>query len=131
VSLSCPSPRSLKALLAPAALSTLRDADVPPLFREPYILSGYRPVGLSWRYYVLSLFQMHNETLNVWSHLLAGVCVALRFAVFAVFRGGVVSAHIPFLLLLIVYSTLPLYSNYIIYSWHVLCQLNSHVIVTS
>ncbi|KAG7276858.1 hypothetical protein CRUP_007995 [Coryphaenoides rupestris] len=88
VSLSCPSPHSLKALLAPAALSTLRDADVPPLFREPYILSGYRPVGLSWRCYVLSLFQMHNETLNVWSHLLAGVCMALRFAVFAVFRGG-------------------------------------------
>ncbi|CAL8352879.1 unnamed protein product [Merluccius merluccius] len=83
VSLSCPSLRSLKALVTPDLPSTLRDADVPGLFREPYILSGYRPVGLSWRCYVLSLFQMHNETLNVWSHLLAGVCVALRFGVFA------------------------------------------------
>ena len=103
VSLSCPSLRSLKALVTPdlsrlpSLPSTLRDADVPGLFREPYILSGYRPVGLSWRCYVLSLFQMHNETLNVWSHLLAGVCVTLRFGVFAVFRGGVPSACIPFL----------------------------------
>ncbi|XP_059927367.1 membrane progestin receptor beta [Gadus macrocephalus] len=95
VSLSCPSLQPLKGLLitpAPGGLpsqpSTLRDADVPALFREPYILSGYRPVGLSWRCYVLSIFQMHNETLNVWSHLLAGVCVALRFGAFAVFRGG-------------------------------------------
>uniref|UniRef100_A0A674PBA0 Progestin and adipoQ receptor family member 8 n=1 Tax=Takifugu rubripes TaxID=31033 RepID=A0A674PBA0_TAKRU len=32
---------------------------VPPLFRKPFIVSGYR------------LFQVHNETINVWSHLLA------------------------------------------------------------
>ncbi|CAL8243564.1 unnamed protein product [Lota lota] len=89
VSLSCPSLCSLKDLVTPALSGlpsqpgTLRDTDVPALFREPYILSGYRPVGLSWRCYVLSIFQMHNETLNVWSHLLAGVCVALRFGVFA------------------------------------------------
>ncbi|XP_034153143.1 membrane progestin receptor beta [Esox lucius] len=31
---------------------------------------------------------MHNETLNVWSHLAAGVLVVLRFSVFAVTRGG-------------------------------------------
>uniref|UniRef100_A0A3P8XNU8 Progestin and adipoQ receptor family member VIII n=2 Tax=Esox lucius TaxID=8010 RepID=A0A3P8XNU8_ESOLU len=68
--------------------NTVRDADVPHLFREPYILSGYRPVGNSWRFYFLSLFQMHNETLNVWSHLAAGVLVVLRFSVFAVTRGG-------------------------------------------
>uniref|UniRef100_A0A3B4XV09 Progestin and adipoQ receptor family member 8 n=1 Tax=Seriola lalandi dorsalis TaxID=1841481 RepID=A0A3B4XV09_SERLL len=65
--------------LLPSLPPTVRDVDVPPLFRERFILGGYRPVGLSWRSYVLSLFQIHNETLNVWSHLLAAVCVLLRF----------------------------------------------------
>ncbi|XP_074481289.1 membrane progestin receptor beta-like [Sebastes fasciatus] len=69
--------------LLPSLPATVRDVDVPPLFRERFILSGYRPVGLSWRCYGLSLFQVHNETLNVWSHLLAAVCVALRFTAFA------------------------------------------------
>uniref|UniRef100_A0A668A9J5 Progestin and adipoQ receptor family member 8 n=1 Tax=Myripristis murdjan TaxID=586833 RepID=A0A668A9J5_9TELE len=57
--------------LLPSLPPPVRDVDVPPLFREPYILSGYRPPGLPWRCYLLSLFQLHNETLNVWSHLLA------------------------------------------------------------
>uniref|UniRef100_A0A3Q3GEF8 Progestin and adipoQ receptor family member 8 n=1 Tax=Labrus bergylta TaxID=56723 RepID=A0A3Q3GEF8_9LABR len=55
-----------------------KDVDAPPLFRERFILSGYRPVGLSWRCYLLSLFQIHNETVNVWSHLLAAVFVVMR-----------------------------------------------------
>ncbi|XP_078018124.1 membrane progestin receptor beta-like [Epinephelus lanceolatus] len=74
--------------LLPSLPPTVRDVDVPPLFRERFILSGYRPVGLSWRCYVLSLFQIHNETLNVWSHLVAAVCVALRFMMFTILQGG-------------------------------------------
>nr|XP_029137506.1 membrane progestin receptor beta-like [Labrus bergylta] len=66
----------------PSLPSTIRDVDAPPLFRERFILSGYRPVGLSWRCYLLSLFQIHNETVNVWSHLLAAVFVVMRFMVF-------------------------------------------------
>uniref|UniRef100_A0A3B4GV76 Membrane progestin receptor beta-like n=1 Tax=Pundamilia nyererei TaxID=303518 RepID=A0A3B4GV76_9CICH len=58
--------------LLPSNPPTVRDVDVPPLFRERFILTGYRPTGMSWRCYALSLFQIHNETLNVWSHLLAG-----------------------------------------------------------
>ncbi|XP_075939282.1 membrane progestin receptor beta-like [Anarhichas minor] len=77
--------------LLPSLPPTVRDVDVPPLFRERFILSGYRPVGLPWRCYVLSLFQIHNETLNVWSHLLAAVCVALRFMMFTVLQGGLAS----------------------------------------
>uniref|UniRef100_A0A3Q3GAY6 Progestin and adipoQ receptor family member 8 n=1 Tax=Labrus bergylta TaxID=56723 RepID=A0A3Q3GAY6_9LABR len=61
----------------PSLPSTIRDVDAPPLFRERFILSGYRPVGLSWRCYLLSLFQIHNETVNVWSHLLAAVFVGI------------------------------------------------------
>ncbi|XP_035483648.2 membrane progestin receptor beta-like isoform X2 [Scophthalmus maximus] len=92
VSFTPPSPclPSLPVLerLLPALPPTLRDVDVPRLFREPFILSGYRPVGLSWRCYVLSLFQMHNETVNAWSHLLAAACLVVRFTAFAVLRGG-------------------------------------------
>ncbi|CAK6982249.1 membrane progestin receptor beta-like [Scomber scombrus] len=74
--------------LLPSLPPTVRDVDVPPLFRERFILSGYRPVGLTWRCYVLSLFQIHNETLNVWSHLLAAACVVTRFLLFTVLQGG-------------------------------------------
>ncbi|XP_062248616.1 membrane progestin receptor beta-like [Platichthys flesus] len=74
--------------LLPSLPPTVRDVDVPPLFREQFILSGYRPVDLSWRCSVLSLFQIHNETLSVWSHLLAAVYVLVRFFMFAVLQGG-------------------------------------------
>eukprot|EP00064_Thunnus_orientalis_P019632 superscaffoldBa00004992_g19756 len=76
------------ARLLPSLPATVRDVDVPPLFRERFILSGYRPVGLTWRFYVLSLFQIHNETVNVWSHLLAAACVVARFLLFMVLQGG-------------------------------------------
>lgn len=91
VSLSLKPMSSLSSFLSSLSSlpHTVRDTEVPLLFREPYILSGYRPVGHSWSFYFLSLFQIHNETINVWSHLLAGVCVALRFSVFAVMCGGV------------------------------------------
>ncbi|CAN9504091.1 unnamed protein product [Ophioblennius macclurei] len=63
-------PRML-AEAAPFMPSTLRDSEVPCEFRERYIYAGYRPLHQSWRYYFLSLFQCHNETINVWTHLLA------------------------------------------------------------
>lgn len=53
--------------------------DVPWVFREPDILTGYRLPDQSWRYYFLSLFQRHNETLNVWTHLLAALVVLVKF----------------------------------------------------
>ncbi len=81
--------------LLPSLPPTVRDVDVPPLFRERFILSGYRPVGLSLRSYVLSLFQIHNETLNVWSHLLAAICVVMRFMMFTVLQGGVRKSNSP------------------------------------
>ncbi len=65
--------RELPRMLAEAAPSmpgTLRDAEVPHYFRENYVRTGYRPLNQSWRYYFLSLFQRHNETINVWTHLL-------------------------------------------------------------
>lgn len=67
----------------PSPQATVGASDVPGLFREPYIRSGYRPVGQPWHCYALSLFQSHNELLNVWSHLLAVPVVLLRFWFFA------------------------------------------------
>ncbi|XP_076873619.1 membrane progestin receptor beta [Brachyhypopomus gauderio] len=71
---------SLPTLPRPQA--TVLTSDVPALFREPYILSGYRPAGQPWLCYVLSLFQWHNESLNVWTHLLAAAAVLLRLGLF-------------------------------------------------
>ncbi|XP_034436097.1 membrane progestin receptor beta isoform X2 [Hippoglossus hippoglossus] len=59
---------------------TVKASQVPSLFREPYILSGYRPVKQNWRCYLLSLFQRHNESLNVWTHLLAGPVLLIRWS---------------------------------------------------
>ncbi|XP_026876498.2 progestin and adipoQ receptor family member VII, a [Electrophorus electricus] len=60
----------------PSMPATLCDTEVPQFFREPYINAGYRPLHQSWCYYFLSLFQRHNETINVWTHLF-GTLVAL------------------------------------------------------
>ena len=38
---------------------------------EPGILSGYRPTDQPWTFYLKSLFWIHNETGNVWTHLIA------------------------------------------------------------
>ncbi|XP_029370115.1 progestin and adipoQ receptor family member VII, a [Echeneis naucrates] len=56
---------------APSMPGTIRDTEVPYYFRERYVCTGYRPLNQHWRYYFLSLFQRHNETLNIWTHLLA------------------------------------------------------------
>ncbi|XP_035284650.1 progestin and adipoQ receptor family member VII, a [Anguilla anguilla] len=63
---------------APSAPGTLRDSEVPRFFRERHITGGYRPLGRPWRYYVLSLFRRHNETVNVWTHLLGALLVLQR-----------------------------------------------------
>lgn len=63
----------------PPPSPTVTASQVPSLFREPYILSGYRPVQQDWRCYLLSLFRKHNESLNVWTHLLAGPVLLLRW----------------------------------------------------
>lgn len=51
--------------------------EVQLLYREPGILTGYRPPGQSWLYYIGSIFQFHNETVNIWTHIIA--CIVLVF----------------------------------------------------
>ena len=52
--------------------------------QAPYILRGYR-VGLSVKETFLSMFVLHNETLNVWTHLIG----CLYFAGALAMRGAV------------------------------------------
>lgn len=48
----------------------------PPHAQRPFILGSYRP-RLSLRHALLSVFALHNDTLNVWSHLLGTAWVAM------------------------------------------------------
>ncbi|XP_061174203.1 membrane progestin receptor alpha-B-like [Saccostrea echinata] len=55
---------------------TVSTKEIPSLYHEPHIEEGYRQNDLPWIYYISSLFQMHNETVNVWTHLIGFVvCV--------------------------------------------------------
>ncbi|XP_020510643.1 progestin and adipoQ receptor family member VII, a [Labrus bergylta] len=63
---------------APSMPGTVRDMEVPCYFRERHICTGYRPLNQNWRYYFLSLFQRHNETINIWTHLLAFFIVLVK-----------------------------------------------------
>jgi len=50
-------------------------AEVPSWAQRPHILDGYRP-NLSFWQCLLSLFSCHNETGNIWTHLLGAMIVA-------------------------------------------------------
>lgn len=50
---------------------TLSSLEVPEDFRDIAILSGYRRPGSSFTTCVRSLFKLHNETFNVWTHLIS------------------------------------------------------------
>lgn len=44
--------------------------DVPVLFQEPHVETGFRHPHQPWFYYICSIFQKHNECMNVWTHLI-------------------------------------------------------------
>ena len=48
----------------------LMSNNVPTYVREEYILSGYRPVNAAFSTCIKSIFIFHNETFNIWTHLL-------------------------------------------------------------
>lgn len=47
--------------------------DMPVVFHEPHVESGFRPIHQPWYYYLLSLFQKQNECMNSWTHLVGGI----------------------------------------------------------
>lgn len=50
---------------------------IPLLFHEPYVDTGFRPCHQPWGAYLLSLFQWHNELMNVWTHVAGLVMVVI------------------------------------------------------
>lgn len=52
---------------------------VAEYYHRWYIDYGYRKVA-SWRDALYSLFKIHNETMNIWSHLIGLICVVIAAA---------------------------------------------------
>ena len=59
---------------------TLHCDEVSQIMRNPYIYTGYRRCYENRKYYIDSLFQIHNETLNVWTHFVATFVLIYKFA---------------------------------------------------
>eukprot|EP00058_Branchiostoma_floridae_P012044 XP_002597532.1 hypothetical protein BRAFLDRAFT_78913 [Branchiostoma floridae] len=51
--------------------------EVPDVHKEPFVLTGYRPPHRPWRYYLTSIFSLHNETVNVWTNIIP--CIYLLY----------------------------------------------------
>ncbi|XP_045187985.2 membrane progestin receptor beta-like [Mercenaria mercenaria] len=79
---------------------TLPAERVPYVLHEPAILSGYRVLDKDWKYYFFSLFQLHNETINVWSHLIGCIIISLKlygyFGEFDIEKDDVMSTLLMF-----------------------------------
>ncbi|XP_059144121.1 membrane progestin receptor beta-like [Physella acuta] len=58
--------------------ASLTKEEIPVLFHEPHVLKGFRQLHYPWHSYFLSIFQWHNELLNIWTHLLALIMVLIR-----------------------------------------------------
>lgn len=50
---------------------TMNYSMVPHFLREPGVLTGYRKTGQGWSFYLKSIFKIHNESLNIWTHIIA------------------------------------------------------------
>ena len=65
-----------------------RQSQAPPWQKQKHILRGYR-IGLSMKETILSLFVLHNETMNVWTHLVG----SLYFLCTLLYNGPVLSQN--------------------------------------
>lgn len=64
----------------------LKWEDLPKWYQDnPLLRSGYRPVSNSWSTCLLSLTHLHNESINIYTHLIPAVCLTLGQAV--LYRG--------------------------------------------
>lgn len=69
--------------LWPYLVPTVTKTGLPQVFHEPHVETGFRQVHQPWSYYMFSIFQVHNECLNVWTHLVALVAMVFRFYEFS------------------------------------------------
>lgn len=63
-------------------LPILLKDEVPVLFREPHVEAGFRALDYPWYYYICSIFQFHNESMNVWTHMLAAILMLRKLLLF-------------------------------------------------
>ena len=64
-----------KALNISKKILTFNFEDIPPWMQnDPFIRRGYRKQLNLFTECFRSLFYLHNESINTWSHLLAAVC---------------------------------------------------------
>jgi adiponectin receptor len=48
--------------------------NLPPWYlSNPHKKNGYRPPGKGWGFYASSIFAWHNETVDIWSHMVASI----------------------------------------------------------
>lgn len=47
------------------------------IYASKYIHTGYRPINEDYKVCLNSLFQWHNEYINIWTHLIPCICFAL------------------------------------------------------
>ncbi|XP_046560768.1 membrane progestin receptor beta-like [Haliotis rubra] len=57
---------------------TFKAEEVPLLYREPGVLTGYRLPGMKLVSYVISVLQLNNEVVNIWTHLIGFVVVVFK-----------------------------------------------------
>ena len=75
------------------------DSEVPPHARRNHILTGYRPIVQTDQSLIRAsfrgLFSLHNETLNVWSHLLGVGWAVMRLQWLTTLPADAVGATAP------------------------------------
>lgn len=57
--------------------------EVPLQFQEPSVFTFYRRPHQPWWYYLASFFQMHNECMNTWTHLIATILMIYKLIIFS------------------------------------------------
>ena len=69
-----------RLLLPPGSNSAglLSATDLPPSMRSPFIQSHYRHLHKPYIFYLRSIFSLHNQTCNIWSHLVPSILVFSR-----------------------------------------------------
>ncbi len=56
---------------------------VPLLFREAHVRGGFRPLQRPWWYYLTTVLHLHNESVNIWTHVLALVLMVAKLVKFS------------------------------------------------
>ena len=57
----------------------LRSHQIHPIFRDKYIIGGYRKPGMTAAQCVKSMCQINNETVNFWTHMIPFIYFTIRF----------------------------------------------------